>query len=261
MYTEAAILAHFNSDLNIELHEYYPAGKKDDIHYHFWLDLEHGYCDTAGSRMHLYADDERWAVVAEKSGYQNRGLSAECELYYFGNCIDYNIASYKERAYISNLANIVLIDGDEWIRIQNTEGYDMELFELISPKADYVMIRDTKVPIEQDVSKYRALGIHSRTDAPDLVSFTDLLRYYHDTNPDILRATEPEIRQHIPGDLRKLMSIDAFHFSSVYADNHNPSREEMYRLIAAILVAKDPLLWQPTLPANNHWSNWESGNL
>ena len=263
MYTESIILSHFNPDLSIEEDEYYPVGNEDDISYRFWLDLEHGYCETAGSRIHLYADDERWAVVGEKSGYQNRGLTAEIELHYFGNCIDYLIASYPERKYISNVNNITLITGEEWDRICNKDGEDMEQFEMISPDAQYVMIRDTKVPIEQDASKYRVLGIHSRTeDNPrNLISFEDLLRYYNDTEPTLLYATEAEIRQHIPGDLRKLMTIDHFHFSSVYADDHNPGQEELYQLIAKILVTKDTALWKPTLPANNHWSNWESGTL
>lgn len=139
----------------------------------------------------------------------------------------------------------------------------MEQFEMINPNAQYVKIRDVNVPIEQDTSKYRSLGIHSRKeDNPrDLISFEDLIRYYSDTAPTLLAATETEIRQHIPGDLRKLMTIDHFHFSSVYADDHNPSQEELYQLIAKILVTKDITLWKPSLPANNHWSNWESGNL
>lgn len=202
-------------------------------------------------------------MVAEKSGYQNRGLRAEIELYYFGNCIDYPITSYPEGRYISNINYIILITGDEWDRICNKEGEDMEQFEMINPNAQYVKIRDVNVPIEQDTSKYRSLGIHSRKeDNPrDLISFEDLIRYYSDTAPTLLAATETEIRQHIPGDLRKLMTIDHFHFSSVYADDHNPSQEELYQLIAKILVTKDITLWKPSLPANNHWSNWESGNL
>lgn len=42
--------------------------------YHFFIDLEHPYFFTAGSRLTLYADDKRWAIVFEKSGYANRGL-------------------------------------------------------------------------------------------------------------------------------------------------------------------------------------------
>jgi len=51
MYTEASVLSHFNPSLEIEPREYYPAVKGKNIHYHFWLDLEHGYCETAGIRI------------------------------------------------------------------------------------------------------------------------------------------------------------------------------------------------------------------
>lgn len=263
MYTELEILSHFDTNLSIEEDEYYPAGNENDISYHFWLDLEHGYCETAGSRIHLYADDERWAVVLEKSGYQNRGFRAEIECCYFGNCVDYPVDHYTERSYISNVSRIELISDEEWERITNKEGDDMEKFEIIDPAARYVVIRDVEVPIEQNVSKYRSLGIHSRKeDNPrNLISFEDLVRYYHDVHPSLISATEAEIRQHIPGDIRKIMTIDNFHFSSVYSENHNPAEEELYQLIAKILVTRDPSFWKPALPANNHWSNWKSGNL
>jgi hypothetical protein len=72
MLTEASILEQFDTRLPVESRLYYPARKKGDLTYGFWLDLEHGYCETVGSRIHLYADEDRWAVVAEKSGYANR---------------------------------------------------------------------------------------------------------------------------------------------------------------------------------------------
>jgi hypothetical protein len=65
-------------------------------------------------------------------------------------------------------------------------------------------------------------GYHNRVDGNprDLVSFEDLLRYYSDTGPELIMASEPEIRSHIPGDIRKIMTIDSFHFSSTYAPEH-----------------------------------------
>jgi len=49
--------------------------------------LEHGYCETAGNKVHLYADSTRWAFVFEKCGYQNLGDRADIEHGYVGNCI------------------------------------------------------------------------------------------------------------------------------------------------------------------------------
>lgn len=43
-----------------------------DEPYCFFMNLEHGYFYTANSRLTLYADESRWAIVFEKNGYANR---------------------------------------------------------------------------------------------------------------------------------------------------------------------------------------------
>jgi hypothetical protein len=55
--------------------------------YGFFMDLDHGYFATANSRLSLFADQSRWAIVFEKSGYANRASRMEIELNYFGNCL------------------------------------------------------------------------------------------------------------------------------------------------------------------------------
>jgi hypothetical protein len=243
--------------------EFFPEGNRGDIKYNFILDLEHGYCVTASSRIHLYADKNRWAIVLEKSGYQNRGGDAELELDYFGNCITYPVDKYPERNYITNAHNIVLISGDEYERIRNKDGTDMETFELISPSATDVMIRGRKVKIEHDSSKYIHFGIRPRNfDNPKhLIGFDDLIRYLNETNPSVISATEDEIKEYIPANIPKLMTIDSFHFESIYNQKNLPSTQETYQLLAKVLVSKNIALWKPALKPNNHWSNWTSGNL
>jgi ribosomal protein S15P/S13E len=241
----------------------YPKGNKEDIKYNFFLDLEHGYCETAASRIHLYADKNRWAIVFEKSGYQNRGDRAEIELNYVGNCIDYHVITYPERSYITNSNNIVLITSDEYERVRNKEGSDMEQFELISPTASEITIHGQKVRIDHDNKKFADLKLPTRDfDNPKkLLSYGDIIRFFADTNPSVTNATEEEIRQHIPKDIPKILSLDNFHFESIYKKNINPSEQETYQLIAKVLANQDTTLWRPKLKPNNHWSNWESGNL
>ncbi|RZJ47794.1 MAG: hypothetical protein EOO44_21965, partial [Flavobacterium sp.] len=79
-FNETEILEQLDLAFYGEPSKYYPSGQPEDIKYNFFLDLEHGYCETAGNRIHLYADSTRWIIVFEKSGYQNRGTSAEIEL-------------------------------------------------------------------------------------------------------------------------------------------------------------------------------------
>lgn len=87
------------------------------------------------------------------------------------------------------------------------------------------------------------------------------IRYLNETDSLVISATEDEIKKHIPADLPKIMTINEFHFESVYDKDNPPSTQETYQLIAKVLVTKDTTFWKPTMKPNNHWSNWESGNL
>jgi len=262
-YTEKEILNQLDLAFNGIPNEYFPSGRQQDIKYNFILDLEHGYCETASSKIHLYADKNRWAIVTEKSGYQNRGDAAEIELNYFGNCINYPVDKYPERDYITNSSRFVLITPEEYIRIKNNDGSDFEKLELISSSAKDIQIRNKKVEIDHNLDRYLQLGIKPREEENPrhLIGFGDIVRYLNDTNPEIISASETEIKQHFPTDLPKLMTIEKFHYSSDYDKTNIPSSQELYQLIAKVLTKRDTSLWKPKQKANNHWSNWESGNL
>ncbi|MFI2741610.1 DUF7003 family protein [Zhouia sp. PK063] len=263
MFTEPEILEQLDLTFKGTPTNYYPIGRPEDIKYNFFLDLEHGYSETAGNRIHLYADSTRWAIVFEKSGYQNRGTSAEIELDYVGNCIDYPIDKYPERNYITNSSSVILIDPTEFERIENKEGVEMETFELIEQNIKEIKIRDKFVPFDNNYKNYEKVGIKIRdyNNPKKLISFGDLIRYLHETNPSIISATEDDIRKHIPKDIPKLMTIEEFHYVSAYEKTNLPSQQETYQLIAKILTKRDTTIWKPTQKPNNSWKNWESGNL
>jgi hypothetical protein len=224
------------------------------------LDLEHGYCNTAGNRIHLYADYDRWAVVFEKCGYNNRGGSADIELNYVGNCTIDIISEHDGSR--SNTNYIELISGEEYENVSCLADDEVDTFELLSAEAEDILVHGQKVKIERDISKYLALGIQPREyDNPKgLISYEDIVRYLHDTNASLVSASEEEIKRYVPFDLPKLMKIDHFHFESVY-NEVSPSNQETYQLIAKVLATGDKSEWKPTLESNNHWRNWESGHL
>ena len=157
----------------------------------------------------------------------------------------------------------VLITSDEYERVRNKEGSDMEQFELISPTVTEITIHGQKVSIENDKKKYANLKLPTRDfDNPKkLLSYGDIVRLIADTNPSLTNATEEEIRLHIPKDIPKLMTIDKFHFITAYDKSLSPSIQETYKLIAKVLVTRDTANWKPIEKPNNHWTNWESGNL
>ena len=133
-FTEKDVLKQLDSAFNSINKEFtyedYKAHENDksDITYTFFLDLEHGYCETAGSRIHLYADSTRWAIVFEKSGYETRGDDAEIELDYYGNCYTPTVEKYEGRTTFSNMGIVSIISGDEYERVSNKGGTSDETF-------------------------------------------------------------------------------------------------------------------------------------
>ena len=226
--------------------------------YTFFLDLEHGYCHTAGSRISLYADDSRWAIVFEKSGYANRGSAGAIELNYFGNCLINLEKAGENHEYSSNSKVVTLIAPSEFDRIQSG-------FELVAQEALNVNVRDVHLPIEHDPEKYRQKGIPIITyNNPDhQIDFPSLIRYLEEENPEIFKASDEELALCLPKDLPKIFEIDTWHHISYgIVDGPKPSEIETFQLIADILISKDTTIWKPTLPPNNDWRNWpKAGGL
>ena len=230
--------------------------------YHFFIDLEHPYFHTAGSRLTLYADEKRWAIVFEKSGYSNTGLRGEIELFYFGNCLTNLQSEGSADGFTSNLQNIMLINTST---IENDMGF-------VSKKIKQVKVRDTLLDIEQDKLVYEKKGITDPAyeNAENLIDLPSLIRYLDEEHPTIFRATEKELRMCLPADLPKLMQIGEWHHKAFTKDKdmtsptefhyevmgNKPSDYETYKIIADILVSRDTTKWRPTLKPNNNWRNW-----
>lgn len=234
-------------------------GKYD---YVFFLDIEHGYSQNAGSKIHLYGDNVNWAIVFETVGYNNRGTYSCIELVYIGNCIIPVMENFDNESSSSNMKIIEIVSSIEYERIRNKKGTDMEQFELISPEAKFVVVNGKKTRIEHNPLLYQKCGIdfNRDTNPGGLIGFGDLIRYIHDTTPNIVQAEENEIKSQLPSDIPKLMEIEQFHYISNH-DSIIPSKQELYNLIAQIIVSKKPSLWRPKLVANNKWKNWDSGFL
>lgn len=229
--------------------------------YHFFIDLEHPYFYTAGSRLTLYADENRWAIVFEKSGYANRGLRGEIEFAYFGNCL-INLWD-KEWNTTSNMQTVTLITNDEIDRIVSDSLY------FILPDIKQAKVRDSFLTVEQDKSVYRKMNIVNPVYQEEkLIDLPSLIRYLDEKNPSLFRATDTERRMCLPADLPKIMEIDQWHHKSYYPHGSsttrgvNPASYETYRMIADVLVTRDSSKWKPALKPNNDWRNWpEAGTF
>ena len=227
----------------------------DQETYHFFIDLEHPYFHTAGSRLTLYADETRWAIVFEKSGYSNAGVRGEIDLTYFGNCLVNLQSEGSQEGFTSNSKSVILIDGDEIHRIENDSN------ELVAPAVTHVKVRDVLLKIEHDKQVYKERDINDVgfDENEPLVDIPSLIRYLDEEHTDLFRATKEELVLCLPKGLPCIMQIDQWHHAAYYqGDGEKPSEQETYQLIAEVLVSKDITKWKPVLSPNNDWRNWRN---
>lgn len=227
--------------------------------YKFFPELGDGYLYLSGSRINLYADDTRWAMAIERTGYHNRDLEAKIVITYFGNCLIHLDREGADKEFIANTKEFTVIDLEDFKRV-------MGAFEIVSDSATSIKVRKKLLPIEHDKEKYFAKGLKFKEykNPGNDIDFPSLVRYLNEEYPDMFCATEEELRTCIPKDLPKLMVINEWYhkdyiadfFTKVYEIGTRPGEYETFPLIAKILVTKDTSQWKPTLAPNNNWRNW-----
>lgn len=208
-------------------------------------------------KIHLYADKERWAIVLEEVKPNQGG---DIVLYSFGNCLINQEKGGLYGQYLSNMTFLRLISIEEFKRIN-----DGTYHTLISPKIKKVQIKGQQIPIEHDLNVYKKKNIPviDYLNPKKQVDYIAMLRYLDEVHPELLSASEEELKGLLPSNLPKLLQIDSFHFKDFSlwpaadgADGehgHKPSSYETFQLIAEVLITKDTGKWKPTLTANNHW--------
>lgn len=216
--------------------------------------------NLGASRITLFADSTRWAIVFETT---DLGEYGELVLYTFGNCLVNQSREGLHGQFLSNVSFFRIISSDSYNQIVDANDPS---FGLIRKDVKSVIVRNQQFPVEQNIEKYNAKGIFIRDylNPQKLIDYPSLVRYLEENNKDLFRATDNELRQLLPKDLPKLFVIDEWHhkdyhypqdgINKPYGDK--PSTQESYQLIADILVSKDTGKWKPTLPPNNHWKYW-----
>lgn len=232
-----------------------------DYYDNFFLDLEDTRLTIASSKIHLLADSSNWAVVFETAGYSADGGFPEINLIYIGNSINYELRKQFNRYEYSNLFVIYLVSPEEMEATRNNNASEIEDNELLGKHVTSVKIRDSVIDIKNDYQEFEKYGIKvSDIYNPNkLIGYDNLMRYLSETQPNVISASESDIKEHLMFDIPQLMSIDKFHYISYYEKDCLPSKQELYQMIAKVLATRDTSCWKPTLPSNNHWSNWESG--
>lgn len=217
--------------------------------------LEGGYVDVGLSRLTLYAQEKEWAIVLEAVGYDSIDRSIQLEVTYLGNNI---LTLYPD----SNSNTFSLLDEEDFLE-EEEDDLEEDDFDLISKEIEEVVINEHTFPVEHKVASYEALGIplECPEQGIDAVAF---MLYLVEHYPQYFRANILQKRAVLSPDLVEIITIDEWHHRDYYTSepDSKPSAYETFPLLAKVLATADPSHWQPTLKANNHWSNWlDSGNL
>jgi hypothetical protein len=186
------------------------------------MHLQHGYFYTANSRLTLYADENRWAIVFEKNGYANRVSCIELELNFFGNCLQNLDRGGANDRYVCNAKSITLVDEDALSEIASD-------FEQVSPSATSVRLRGEPVRIPSTKEEFAKWipDIHDDKGLGERPTFDDLGRFLAFEYADRCRATHAEKRLCLPADLPEVMVVDEWHHRFYYHYKNGPDNELM----------------------------------
>jgi len=223
-----------------------------------FMDLDHGYGYLSGSRLTLYKNTYSWAIVFEKTVYDNRRQEIVIELNFFGSDFKEGEALKKVGRVKSNVKYITLVD---YITLNEiSDG-----FELVDKSVDSIKVRGELLKIEHNPKLYKEKGIDIMDfDNPNKqIDFVALTRYLDEEYPDLFRASKEEKKSCIDSSLNEIMEIDEWYHKLYngylgYPLGTPPSQYETFQLISKVLVSGDSTLWQPTLKPNNHWKNWKN---
>lgn len=209
--------------------------------------LDNGNVYPAGTKLTAYRDDKRWVLIIEVIGFSYRGGGhngiSNC-LHVYGNCLNYQPGTQNE--------NFIYLTDDS----TDCETFDNEEFFYLNPDCSNFLLRNEITRTIHDRNKYFSHNIilqdEERINAFEFLRILDKL--YHEK----LVATEKEIRERIPADIRKILELHEWYHPDV-VNGDLPSQNETFRQIAKVLETGSPDFYMPTHAPNTHWMNWPDG--
>ena len=209
--------------------------------------LDNGYVYPADTRMSLYRDEQRWAIIIEILGFTPRGGGLggiqNC-LHCFGNCLKRKPGTNNEDFLFS------VSDGP------SGPLFDDEYGDVVNEKTSNFRIRDTVIEIPRGSTLFQQKGII--LERPPSVFAFEFLRALIPEYSDSLLASEEELRERIPPNIPLILQLgDWYHPDLV--EGELPSQNPTFKALAQVLVIGDPELYKPVEQPNTHWKNWPMG--
>jgi hypothetical protein len=166
-----------------------------------FIDLGHVYSYLIDSRLNVFRNDnDKWAIAAERLGYNSRGSGITLDIFYFGNCLT-NLE--HSNGQDTNYYTVMPIDWDNFN--DTVDG------EVLKKEAKYWNIRGKQIELTQNLKDYRDAGIEPKEYEPGKISLEEVGRLLITKHRELLRATDDELYKSIPRGLKKIFVIDEWY--------------------------------------------------
>lgn len=167
-----------------------------------FLQLGHPYSYLIDSRLNAFkGDKDRWAIAGERLGYNPRGSGIYLEVFYYGNCLQ---ELYYHPIPDAGYNILTPIDRDSFNATLTEE-------ESIRLDADFWLVRGTKVSLSHNKQEYLEAGIELKEYNPNEITVEEAARLIAPRYQDLFRATDEELYQSIPTDLKKILVLDEWY--------------------------------------------------
>jgi hypothetical protein len=169
--------------------------------YCWFIPLGHPYSYLIDCRLNIFkGENDRWAIAAEKLGYNERGSGVELEIYYYGNCL-INLEEYN-----NHLTNYYIIYPVE----PNSFNDTLEEYYL-KPEGGYWIVRGSEVELSGKKQDYFDNGIELKEYEPGQIGIEEAARMAVVNWRDLFKATDNELHKSIPIDLKKILALDEWY--------------------------------------------------
>jgi hypothetical protein len=265
--------------------------------YSHFITLGEAYSYLIDCRLNIFrSEDGKWAIVAERLGYSERGGAIAIEIDYFGNCLQ-NLEEHNGQQ--TNNYTVSAIDAKSFDK--TTDGF------YLYPDAAYWLVKDKKITLSTNVQDYLDNDIEPNLYEPDQISVHEAVRLAIITQSEFFRADDVTLYKSIPHDLKKILVLDEwFHKDYVEINeddisdyqlraaydqmkqlgglegidfsefqqmsneqvnrnkkynedqraNNRPSSYETWQQLARVIATGDTSFYKPSLAPNTHWKNW-----
>jgi hypothetical protein len=166
-----------------------------------FIQLGNVYSYLIDSRLTIFkSNNDKWAIAAERLGYNPRSGGILLDIYYFGNCL-INLENYNGQEV--NYYSVFPVQWNNFV--DTTDG------EVLKTDAEYWNVRGGQIALSHNPSDYLNAGIELKEYEPGRISLEEVGRLLITKHRELLRATDDELYKSIPHELKKILVIDEWY--------------------------------------------------